>query len=696
MIEVFYKLVTNTGKGFLEYETIPEFKSLDNISLIEAPNDFGKSTIFHCLAISCYGEHDQYIQKKIDDQGLIDKIDWLLKPSPTEVEFDITIKAHGTTLHAKKELNKGHIERHINGERATFEDFKEKFDIVYQIPSDPVRRLNDIIKDVQSNVQYYGTLLSKHHENIGRIIEDLDQDPKERRKIINDRIDKYKEKEETLGSRFKDFCELEVNIQKYLYIRQIEDYTNTIKQRSDRKTKLLSIIRSSNFITSNRTKTVEAINTFNTDIRTATKNYLKIVGDLELDSDIITGYTDFLEKFDIPNDFKCNKGEQYWNSIREINEVVQDIDENLVDETKADNTEYLRQLKSFLETFPPSLNDESITTPIDVLLKEIDSYLGKYSDLEYHDAFEQIYDIFKDIDKLVDIGVDEYNIYVNLPDEDRDAIDQDSYREEIEGLKIIIAELENSKKMASVHLVSLGLDDETKCTQFVTGFNNNYSKYKNYQLSKLEITLIDTTKTKKEIAEDIRKNEVKIQALRNELDDLKGKDRDEFSGHKKEIEKIEEILQSLRYKLENEMMGYLDRKDQTAHISEVEENFKQQLQSYLAKKIPEIPINENGEDIKLKVKRIDHIQKIFITDEDKIIDFRMFGSGRTSSIGYTSTINNLNPKKLTILLLDEALMDDVSIAPLKNAINKQYDKGILFAGILARYSSKINVESLIE
>ena len=78
MIKAHYKLVTDTGKGELVYETIPDFKALDNISLIEGPNDSGKSTLLHCLAISCYGERAQYIKDKITDPGLLEKIDWLI------------------------------------------------------------------------------------------------------------------------------------------------------------------------------------------------------------------------------------------------------------------------------------------------------------------------------------------------------------------------------------------------------------------------------------------------------------------------------------------------------------------------------------------------------------------------------------------------------------------------------------------
>jgi len=40
-------------------------------------------------------------------------------------------------------------------------------------------------------------------------------------------------------------------------------------------------------------------------------------------------------------------------------------------------------------------------------------------------------------------------------------------------------------------------------------------------------------------------------------------------------------------------------------------------------------------------------------------------------------------------------MDDLSIAPLREAMNKQYSNGILFAGILARYSKTVNVKSLV-
>ena len=152
MIKAFYKLVTDTGNSELEYDILPDFKTLDNIALIEAPNDSGKSTLLHCLAISCYGEQTKYIKDKITDQGLIEKIDWLVNSSPTDVEFDISIEAHGTIFTAKKKLKMESIERFINGHRATFEEFKEKLYMVQQIPSDPVRRQKGIMEDVENSV----------------------------------------------------------------------------------------------------------------------------------------------------------------------------------------------------------------------------------------------------------------------------------------------------------------------------------------------------------------------------------------------------------------------------------------------------------------------------------------------------------------------------------------------------------------
>jgi len=695
MIKVHYKLVTDTGKGKLEYEVIPDFKALDNISLIEAPNDSGKSTLLHCLAISCYGEQTSFIKDKITDPGLLEKIDWLVNPSPTDVEFDITIDAHGTTFQAKKELNRKSIERFIDGKRATFEDFKEKFDIVYQIPSDPVRRLNDIIKDVINNVKYYGGLFSGHHENIGKIIENLDQDPKDRIEKIQERIAKLNEQKNTLSTKLKNVKDEEKAIEKYLPILQVKDFNKELITLNNKISTQEKQITSSRSKAKARSTTIEKITSFNNDIRKLTKDYLNLIEGLDLGNVDINNNITILRDMNILNDFKSNKGKTYWDLITDLNEAVQDEDETLVDDKKTENAEYLQQLKSFLETFPTAIDDESITTPVDILLKEINKFLARYSDSEYKIVFDQIYVIFNNIDSLMDSGVKAYERYNNLPEEDKGAIDQDGIHNDIKDLKKEIKEIEKSKTKAIEKLVFYEFDEEDKRENFRIFFMEKYSKYRHYKLKKLESKLEELTQNRKGTEKDIRGIDIKIESRENEKDDLKDKERDEFSDNKDELENIESLIQDLKFKLENEIIVHLERQDRSNSINKLEENFKEQLQIFLAKKIPDIPINEDGEEIKLKVKRIDHINKTFITEDDRKIDFRMYGSGRTSSLGYISTINNLNPEKLTILLLDEALMDDTSLAPLKKAINKQYNNGILFAGILARYYKTTNVESLI-
>jgi exonuclease SbcC len=695
MIKAHYKLVTDTGKGKLIYETIPDFKALENISLIEAPNDSGKSTLLHCLAISCYGEQTQYIKDKITDPGLLEKIDWLINPSLTNVAFDITIEAHGTIFSAKKEINRQDIERFIDGNRATFEDFKEKFNIVYQIPSDPVRRLKDIIADVKNNINYYGGLLSGHHENIGKIIENLDQDPKDRIKKIQERINKLDEKNNTLLTRLGNVKDERVAIEKYLPILQIENYNKILNTLNDKKATLEEQIKSSRSKAKARSKTTEQIKSFNEEIIEKTKNYLDIIERLDLGNVDINNNITILNNINILDDFKSNKGETYWDTLTTINEAIQDLDEVIVDENKADNSKYLEELKSFLETFPTSLDNESITTPVDVLLKEIKKYLSTFSDSEFKKEFENIYSIFSEIDELVDSGVRLYKDYKDLPEADKDTINKDGIRSKIKILKDQISEISKSNKTAEAKLVSYGIEDQDSRDMIKVKFLHNFPKYNGYRQKKLEEELEKLTSSMKNIEEENTATEIKIQTRENEIEDLKDKERDEFADSKEKVEKIESILHELKYRLENELIVYLETQEVSNGNDNAEEKFKEQLQLFLAKKIPEIPVKEDGIELKLKVKKIDYLKKIFITEDDKKIDFRMYGTGRTSSLGYLSTINNLNPEKLSILLLDEALMDDLSIAPLREAMNKQYSNGILFAGILARYSKTVNVKSLV-
>ena len=700
MIKSFYRLEIDTSKGKISYEIDDRLRYLEDISLIEAPNDFGKSTLLHCIALGCFGDKDT-IRKSIEDPGLLDKIDMLYKGSHTDVEFEITFNAHDTEFTARKRLGSPQISRILNGNPLTYEEFKNKFNIIYQIPSDPVNRLNGIIKDVTNGVNDISNSLAIHDTNLETILDNIENDPKVRLEELKIDIKKTTNSKE-IEEENRDSISTEIDhIKKYISIIEYEK----LNTRESNLIKQIDLLKQGQTTAKQTTKKindiVENVTIFNNNINSLRDDYIEKINVMDLGISQLDNLIDDFRKLDIFKDFLDNNGKYFWEKfVVEIDNIVREQQELIISDEKVENTKYFKSLKSFLEDLPDTIDNESLTTPLRVLLDEVNKYLNTTSDADINSQFIDIFSIYNKIDSVHQEGIEVCNQYNNLPKDQRDGVGWSSSALEIHNKENQITAINEDRRKVEKDMKSLNIEElinaKSDRDQFKARFRTKYPSYYNLKIDVLIAKCRKKDQFLWEIKKKIKDHDLKIRVDKREKEGLEGRNSEEFLYDQETCEDLANVFQSLLSQL-NTLQNSLRSSTETDKENDLDEKFKEQLQIFLAQKIPKIPIKDiNDKTSYQEVSKVDHVKKLFITKDGQEFPFLTFGSGRTSSISYQSTINSLSSKKLSIVLLDEALMDDVSFEPLIKAMNNGYNQGKILAGICVRFDKEVKVESLIQ
>lgn len=688
-------MVVDQVETKITYSIYDKLCAIDNICLIEGPNNTGKSTLLHIIAMSLYALE---LGKGKIPKELLSKIEWLSNStSKTHIQFELSMSIDNLEFKAKKLLNSKQIERTINNNPIVFEDFKNQFDLIYDIPTNPITRLDEILRSTKSIISDYLKNIKTHSDTIGDILLSIKNDPKTQAEKAENNITNLKEAKKTLGVSLEKLEEKEKKLSDLLLINNKENLEKIIKENVKIRKGLRNDIKEDRKSSSLQNTILENITEINKNIITARDHYFELISNLDLvNNKTIEIGKKRIMNLDVIEDYRKNKGNKYWDLILDINTVIQDIDEEIVDEGKASSITWLKQLKSYLDGLPSNLDNENFTTPIKVLIDEIDKYVGKFSDEELKLEFQKIYNQYSIIDEIHDKAFKIYGQYKKLPKDQQSQLDHQEAKIRIKDLTETIKKDNERLDFIKAEFTVRHLDSMENQDVYIASIKHDYPEFAKREISQLEHLKKDLVGQIIEKGERISDHKARIKINEDLLKKANKQKTSKYSDHEELLEKTQSKLEGLKELFGSIIPEYIDKLlDRRSTDSVDEVRFRQDIENFLASKIPIIPIEEDDRVNQYKVDHIDFLNELFVTEEGREVEFRSYGSGRTSSLSLLSRINNLNPNKISVLLLDEALMDDVSIKPLKGAIKKLYEENKLLAGLLVRYNKEFNVESLL-
>ena len=152
-------------------------KELADIVYIKGPNSSGKSTLLNFIALGFYGLK---LREQELNSALREKLENLINSSHQKIKFNIEIenKSLSTKIISKKpDLNSKNFNVKLIQNRKekplTQEMFQKEFKLIYDIPNNPLKRLQELLIEIKSAQIFKGNLVTQLKEKLKDSIDEV-------------------------------------------------------------------------------------------------------------------------------------------------------------------------------------------------------------------------------------------------------------------------------------------------------------------------------------------------------------------------------------------------------------------------------------------------------------------------------------------------------------------------------------------
>jgi len=698
MIKYDYKIIRDEEDEIKEYRPNLIPKELPDLCYIKGPNSSGKSTLLNIIGVAFRGGNRKEINK-----SLRKKMNSIIEDKNQRIEFELNLYNKDERINITKDINTNQIISRLymgdSNKLLSPEKLEEKYNLIYDIPEDPINRLNKLIETIKtsqlemlSRVKDYHNFLREEFEKIKKS-KNYKKISKYKDKIIN--ID---EKKEILKNEiYEKQTEYDIN-SNYYYLMKYRDYLSKYKGSVKKIEKVNKEDKSkqrkkNNKISKKREKIIRYFDSSETkylEIDDYVKKYLDKKSH-ELEGWKAIDIDEMRNNFIIPNRHittlesikeklkekersvskKKEKKYKMWNKVIEILEKSEEIESQVPgsDKTVNDFIELLKEENKGIKR---------------IIEKNSNLIKAKEGIKEIEDNLNRLYDELKDF-KLLKEKLN-YKENDNIRDEYFSIDELKKDRDEFKKKYIKYKELCIKNQ--------INVDDNS----IVNIVKDNYNNYKNNE--KINIrnensseNYINTTLW------ELKKNNEKIknmnktkESLVRELDQMEKAPEHRYASKKEAIQNKIVLCAEIQSKINT----YIERVDDLIEgtnleaKNELEEEYSEFIFEYLGKKLGTI----RHIDESYNVKYVDIVNEEMITYEGKKIRFSDMGTGQSQSAYLMGKLNSLDNRKAIALIDEVAMMDTKSIAPILNKIKNLYIEGKLIAGIIVQRSDNMIIEEI--
>jgi len=187
MIKYDYTLKRDEEDVIKTYKPKKIPSKLPNLVYIEGPNSSGKSTLLHVIALGCHGIRNSQIKRSLQE-----KIKNILDSGHQDISFKIEITNDDNSLELvseKKDL-KGNtiVLRDGTSKIITSDQFQKKYNLIYDIPENPTKRLHDLTDGIKNMQLRFDNKLGHLRSHLLKIITDIQEakNPQKIRAVTNE------------------------------------------------------------------------------------------------------------------------------------------------------------------------------------------------------------------------------------------------------------------------------------------------------------------------------------------------------------------------------------------------------------------------------------------------------------------------------------------------------------------------------
>jgi len=652
-------------------------EELSDISLIKGPNGSGKSTILNLLAYILFGstmEIQEELLEKIDKLYANNRIQQFKCDIKIENKINkLVIEAH------KSKFDTNDIKVLVNGEIYNEARFKNQFNIIYDIPDQPTKRIKKVIEDIKKRQSIYKSDVINFKEEIMKIQHEIDQYKPEIIEVKRKTLEKLKIDLEESTKQKDDLGSVLDNIKQVFFKYQIKKYEEmnelTIKEIRAIE-KAITTLPPIDFveepvIISQMKKAQDKIE----------EKIAALIKNVEIIQTVFNDFeikTKLINKNDIKylNEYNYEKmgNEEIMYKINEIQSKIDEGDKYLKSNEDIKYSQVLHQIIHILQKhkdiqgeipfFNENVNNiiQNITDIISKLPQIPNEYKWKIESV--NECADTIDKTTKEIDKL-------YEKFL-------EGGEGEDVKEEYLRLKKRLQEKKIERNMFSRSIMeyqnmakSNGIKLNLKCDDITLPKNINI---KNEKDTKKYIKENDEKLT--ELQNGIEEDTLTINSLEEEVKLFENKKIPKWFDNKDCIKVVEQKTKIIENRLD-EIKEHLDHIENN---QETEENniFYEQLYRFLGKTMESVIYNNE----KHKVVKVNPVDEIIFTENGDQLRFSFFGTGHTQSTYLLSRLNTIDNRK-TIVMFDEvAMMDKNSLAPIIERAKELYYEGRLILALI--------------
>lgn len=709
MIKYNYTIRRNEGNEIKEYEPNLIPRELENLVYIQGPNSSGKSTLLNLIALGFFAE------KLKDDElnpALKEKIEILHNSIYQNVTFDIEVDNPILEISlktVKEDYDNDDIEVSLTENNRNFtisaEDFLKRFKIIYDIPSDPIRRLPELLKELKNSQEDIEDRIVSLRQYLDNVIREIKEGNNP------DLLIEVKDNLESLDSDYNSHNNMAIKNQNLLgwlsQYRVLKLYFDSKKNLDELTVELNNLQK----LISSESKKNKQYSKKESEIAGASYKHLAKT------KEIYKEVTQLLEQF-LPNSEKERLS--IWVNSSCDDEIKQpDIHEDLKKEAlffieflktipsesdeELSEARLLKELLKILEHFRHTSilvpgTDKKVNEFIDILSKE----KAPKEDLLYRNEgiakCIRLLDNFL-IQRTLAIGAYKELMKIKTKDTDNlDSINSDLLKEDLEQLQKRFNIVTSKVSLCERELLNLNISliDAEKKLRYLSSDLNYYEKYKTYNEQRLSEALSNINLNYSETLKNLTRIKKEVEVLNDEKERLEKKEPHKYQFYLKQIESFRSVLLELERKFSNkfkqDINTIMKKGVSIDSLTPDETMYLNKVSQYLAVKLRFI----RHIDALYEIKELNIITKEIITVNGKIIRFADLGTGQSQGAYLQGLLNTDDNRKIIALFDEVAMMDSSTLNPIFEKLKKLYlEKKLLMAIIVQRLDNELKVENLL-
>jgi exonuclease SbcC len=710
MIKYDYLIERNESDETRTYVPSSEIgKTLEDIVYIQGPNSSGKSTLLNLVALAFWGDK---LNKEELNPALREKVRNLSEADHQKIEFKIEISnaASGITLVAKKskgspEIERRRIDKQGKDKPLTFDQFKKEYRLIYDIPHDPLSRLPLLLNEIKYAQKDCATKIGQLRHFLTTLISEVREgkDP--------DKLSEMQSKLLFAGRELDRLGDLEQNkteeLSAFADFFALKDYRDGLFALTDLKEK---IDRLQTHVTKETKKEdkqskeiAELMRKLSSNISLADAVQQKIL--ILLRSLLPKGQSHRIDlwkqancakEMEMPDDYRGIKDE----SLFFHNHFTSQLNN---DPQKQEEAEFLKLLLELVEKYTrqnfeiPGTNQSA-----QELTKHLKVRYNQFKDILIKK--EQINNLLahlEEIGKYIREGTIQFNdlrVLHKKRGETFTRLNEGLTAEELIDAKEQLNALEDEFQRTKAELIKRRIDPE-QYQELLDVYleEERFVSYETYSKNQANTILNELEEELSKAKRDLEHYNRQKVTLDADIKRLEERGPHKYQNYLPQLESTLRNVQQLEQKIGvkfNENVSSMIDSDISSKTMDLEEKaYAEAVEKFLAAKIRTIRhINKS-----YNVKRVDVINKVITTDNNKKIKFVDLGTGQSQG-AYLEGLLSINDNKKVIALFDEvAMMDSSTLNPIFNTMRTLYKSNKLLVGLIVQKRDEgILVKSLLK